>query len=104
MEDSDDELELDEEDGAPPREGDGDGARAPTYDVDGIHEKLEDIGWTEEVGWEETQAITAAAACEVADVDDDLERELAFYNQVRVLLCCVVLCVCVCVCVCVMLQ
>ena len=53
--------------------------------MDGIHEKLEDIGWTEEVGWEETQAITAAAACEVADVDDDLERELAFYNQVRVL-------------------
>ena len=81
MEDSE-EDELDD-DGAPPR--DGDGSRAPTYDVDGIHEKLEDIGWTQEVAWEETQAITSAAACEVADVDDDLERELAFYNQVRVL-------------------
>lgn len=57
-------------------------AREPIYDVDAIHEKLEDIGWTDGVPWEETQAITSSAPCEVADVDDDLERELAFYNQV----------------------
>lgn len=55
--------------------------RAPIYNVDALHECLEEIGWTDEVPWEETQAITSEAPTEVNNVDDDLERELAFYNQ-----------------------
>jgi hypothetical protein len=51
---------------------------------DALHEKLEDIAWVEEQPWEESLAITAAQATHVADVDDDLDRELAFYNQVGV--------------------
>lgn len=33
--------------------------------------------------WEETQAITTEAPTQVDNVEDDLARELAFYNQVR---------------------
>lgn len=55
--------------------------REPIYDADGMHERLEDIAWTEEAAWEETQAITSTASCQVENVDDDLSRELAFYNQ-----------------------
>ena len=51
------------------------------YNVDSMHDKLEDIAWTEQQPWAETLAITSEAPTEVADVDDDLERELAFYNQ-----------------------
>jgi len=51
------------------------------YNVDSMHDKLEDIAWTEDQPWAETLAITSDEPTEVADVDDDLERELAFYNQ-----------------------
>jgi hypothetical protein len=56
--------------------------REPIYNVDLIHEKLEDISWTEEAGWFEVQAVTATKSTTVENVDDDLSRELAFYNQV----------------------
>ena len=47
-----------------------------------MHEKLEDIGWTSEAAWDETLMITSNDAAQVDDVDDDLARELSFYNQV----------------------
>jgi hypothetical protein len=58
------------------------GARKPIYNVDGLHEKLEDIAWAEEHGWEETQVVAAEEPTVVDNIDDDLGRELAFYNQV----------------------
>jgi hypothetical protein len=62
----------------------GPAARKPIYNVDGLHEKLEDIAWDEEHGWEEAQVVAGEAPTEVDNIDDDLGRELAFYNQVRV--------------------
>ena len=56
--------------------------RETIYDIDGLHDKLEDIGWVEGAGWEETLVITNEDPAQVQDVDDDLARELAFYNQV----------------------
>jgi Eukaryotic rRNA processing protein EBP2 len=53
------------------------------YNTEVLHDKLEDISWAEDQPWEETLAITSSAPTQVEDVDDDLERELAFYNQVR---------------------
>ncbi|MEW5302632.1 MAG: hypothetical protein WDW38_008042 [Sanguina aurantia] len=55
--------------------------RPAIYDVDAIHEKLEDIGWTSEKPWEETIVIMSSDATQLKDVDDDLARELSFYNQ-----------------------
>ncbi|KIY96774.1 hypothetical protein MNEG_11189 [Monoraphidium neglectum] len=55
--------------------------RKPIYNVDGLHEKLEDIAWGEDAPWEEAQAVTAKEATQVDNIDDDLGRELAFYNQ-----------------------
>lgn len=54
--DEGEEEEEDEEGGALPRRG-GE-AREPIYDVEGLHETLEDIGWTAEAPWDETQVIT----------------------------------------------
>ncbi|KAG2429818.1 hypothetical protein HXX76_010602 [Chlamydomonas incerta] len=76
-EELDEEMEEEDEDGEPGAPG----KRPATYNMDAIHEKLEDIGWTSEVDWEETQAITTEAPTQVANVEDDLARELAFYNQ-----------------------
>ena len=56
--------------------------RQSIYNTDAMHDKLEDISWTAEQPWIETQVITHAEPTEVANVDDDLARELAFYNQV----------------------
>lgn len=63
------------------RRGEPAGRRA-IYNVEAIHDKLEDIGWTDEAAWEETQAFTHGDGTQVANIDDDLARELAFYNQV----------------------
>ena len=60
----------------------GPSTREHIYDVDSMHEKLEDIGWTSEAAWDETLMITSNDAAQVDDVDDDLARELSFYNQV----------------------
>lgn len=57
------------------------GKREPIYNVEALHDKLEEIGWTSEVDWEETLAVTGEEPTKVGNVDDDLERELAFYNQ-----------------------
>jgi hypothetical protein len=57
--------------------------RQTIYNTDALHDKLEDISWTVEQPWVETQVITHAEATQVDSVDDDLARELAFYNQVH---------------------
>lgn len=51
------------------------------YNIEAMHDKLEDIAWTQQQPWVETLAITSSAPTQVANIDDDLERELAFYNQ-----------------------
>ena len=38
--------------------------------------------WTEEAAWDETLALTSSAPVALANTEDDLERELAFYNPV----------------------
>jgi rRNA-processing protein EBP2 len=59
--------------------------RAPIYDADAMHDRLEDIAWAESEGatFAETLALTSSQpSCpEDLDVDDDLQRELCFYNQ-----------------------
>jgi len=55
--------------------------RPAIYNAEALHECLEEVGWTDEARWEETLAITSSAPTEVENVDDDLGRELAFYNQ-----------------------
>ena len=57
----------------------GRAAEAAIYNTEAIHDKLEDIA--QQCPWEETLALTASASTRIANVDDDLERELAFYNQ-----------------------
>ena len=60
--------------------------RNAIYNVDALHDRLEDIGWGGEgAGWDETLALTSEAplALSAAATEDDLERELAFYTQVR---------------------
>ena len=47
-----------------------------------MHDKLEEISWVAEQPWVESQVITHTMPTEVDNVDDDLARELAFYNQV----------------------
>lgn len=56
--------------------------RQTIYNADAMHDKLEEISWVAEQPWVESQVITHAAPTEVDNVDDDLARELAFYNQV----------------------
>jgi rRNA-processing protein EBP2 len=72
--DADDGPTSDAEDDA---EDDDDGI----YNAEAMHDKLEDIAWTQQQPWIETLAITSSAPTHVANIDDDLERELAFYNQ-----------------------
>lgn len=43
------------------------------------------MAWTGQQPWEEGLVVTSLEPTAVADVDDDLERELAFYNQVGVI-------------------
>ena len=39
--------------------------------------------WGLQAGWDESLVVTGSDPTQVEDVDDDLGRELAFYNQVR---------------------
>jgi rRNA-processing protein EBP2 len=60
--------------------------RPPIYDAEAMHDRLEDIAWVESEGvtWAETLALTPSTqpSCPPdLDVDDDLARELCFYNQ-----------------------
>lgn len=57
--------------------------RQSIYYTDALHDKPEDISWTAEQPWVETQVVTHTEATQVDSVDDDLARELAFYNQVK---------------------
>ena len=57
--------------------------RQSIYNTDALHDKLEDISWTAEQPWVETQVVTHTEATQVDSVDNDLARELAFYNQVQ---------------------
>jgi rRNA-processing protein EBP2 len=60
------------------------------YNTDGLREKLEEIGWPEDLEWTQTLAITYPDTGTVVDVDDDLQREMSFYTQVSdcLLTCC----------------
>ncbi|WIA16368.1 hypothetical protein OEZ85_013064 [Tetradesmus obliquus] len=83
---SDDEDEEDEEESDDGSDDEaaaaaGPGARRHIYNADALHEKLEDMAWTGQQPWEEGLVVTSLEPTAVADVDDDLERELAFYNQ-----------------------
>lgn len=69
------------EDGEEGGRGGGAPLRHAIYNVDALHDKLEDIAWSEEQPWEESLALTSPVPTAVANAEDDLERELAFYNQ-----------------------
>ncbi|CAL5221811.1 g4067 [Coccomyxa viridis] len=56
-------------------------ARPPIYNAEAMHEKLEDISWPSEAAWDESLVITGEDTAQVENIDDDLSRELAFYNQ-----------------------
>lgn len=52
------------------------------YNIDAIHEKLEDISWGSNLTWLETLLVpTEATNNAEVDVNDDLSREMAFYTQ-----------------------
>ncbi|PSC74922.1 putative rRNA-processing EBP2-like protein [Micractinium conductrix] len=70
-----------EEEGGSEQGGAAPAQRQAIYNVEVIHDKLEDISWSEEAAWEESLALTRAAPTAVANPENDLERELAFYNQ-----------------------
>ena len=75
--DDDGEIEEEEENEEENEEEEEEGI----YNAEALHDKLEDIAWTQEQPWAETLAITSEKPIDIKDVDDDLERELAFYNQ-----------------------
>lgn len=58
-----------------------------TCDDEGMTEKLEDIAWPKGLPWVVEQTIASEAPVQVEDPDDDLERELAFYNMVSCRIC-----------------
>ncbi|KAK9830655.1 hypothetical protein WJX74_000440 [Apatococcus lobatus] len=55
--------------------------RKQIYNTEQLHDKLEDIAWTEQAEWLETQVITSDSRPQIDNVEDDLTRELAFFNQ-----------------------
>lgn len=55
--------------------------RGVIYNVEALHDKLEEFGWSEQERWEETLVVTTPEPVGVENVEDDLEREMAFYNQ-----------------------
>ena len=59
------------------------GKRKAIYNTEALHELLEDLEYDQGADWHETQVLTAEEAEPLEDVDDDLSRELSFYNQVR---------------------
>ena len=89
---SDGDFENDELMGEGEDEEEGAGAAGPSgagpeprkqiYNTDQLHDKLEDIGWSEQADWLETQVITSSSRPQIDNVEDDLTRELAFFNQV----------------------
>lgn len=55
-------------------------SKKSTYNKDGLLEKLQDISWPEDVEWIQKLSVDVNREKEV-DVNDDLNRELAFYTQ-----------------------
>jgi hypothetical protein len=55
--------------------------RPAINNIHALHDKMEDIAWTEEAPWQESLTVTSEHPTQIDNVDDDLERELAFYNQ-----------------------
>jgi hypothetical protein len=55
--------------------------RPRIYKTEGLHERLEEFQWTDGAPWTETLIVTSELPTEVPNVHDDLNRELAFYNQ-----------------------
>ncbi|CAM6087456.1 unnamed protein product [Calypogeia fissa] len=51
------------------------------YNTVGLHEKLEEMGWPEDVEWLHSLALTYPDGGTAVDVDDDLQREMSFYTQ-----------------------
>ena len=51
-------------------------------DAEGLEEKLAEFAWTSDGGFGATLEVTSAEPVDVQDVDDDLQRELRFYQQV----------------------
>lgn len=49
--------------------------------TEGLHERLEEFQWTDGAPWTETLIVTSQEPTVVPNVHDDLNRELAFYNQ-----------------------
>ena len=56
--------------------------RPPIFEPEAIHDALEDIAWTRDAHWVETQVVSSEEPTVVEDCNDDIQRELAFYNQV----------------------
>lgn len=52
-------------------------------DEEGLKEKLNEFCWPEDLPFLQSQSVTAEEEIAVQDIDDDLERELTFYNQAR---------------------
>eukprot|EP00249_Psilotum_nudum_P010250 c22428_g1_i1 orf=153-794(+) len=50
------------------------------YNTVGLHEKLEEIGWPQDVDWIQHLTVSFQQPNEI-DVNDDLSREMAFYTQ-----------------------
>ncbi|XP_075510125.1 LOW QUALITY PROTEIN: putative rRNA-processing protein EBP2 homolog [Primulina tabacum] len=55
-------------------------SKTAVYNKDGLFDKLADISWPENVDWIQKLSIDIDQGQEV-DVNDDLNRELAFYTQ-----------------------
>lgn len=52
------------------------------YNQEALHDKLEEIMW-EGADFTDTQATTSKDDEQIRDIEDDLQRELVFYNQVK---------------------
>lgn len=53
-------------------------------DEEGLQEKLEDIAWPKGLPWVVEQTLLTSEPSNVEDSNNDLERELAFHNMVRI--------------------
>ena len=51
------------------------------YNSIAIHEKLEEIGWPEDLDWLHSLSVSFDTNDAEIDVNDDLAREMAFYTQ-----------------------
>lgn len=82
---SDDEIEFSESEESEEDEEEKpveEARKDAVYNIVGIHEKLEDIGWPEDIDWIQSLSVTVEDdELKAVDVNDDLAREMAFYTQ-----------------------